>query len=88
MIRLTRVIDYEYESLADMAKDIPNWMLPDRQWFPFGGAHGGAKRARSRVGDISWGDDETLTHARVSDVLADALDKTPRRRGQSRRGEQ
>lgn len=80
MVRLTRVITYEYETVEDMAKDIPNWSLPNREWFPFNGA----KRARSRVTEVSG--DEGFDHNLVSKVLADSLAKTPRVR--ARRGGQ
>ncbi len=47
MIRLTRVIEYEYESLEDMAKDVACWTLrpSTSKWFPFGPR----KRARSEI---------------------------------------
>jgi hypothetical protein len=46
MIRLTRTIEYEYESVEEMAKDVAGWTLrPGTSWFPFNAR----KRARSRI---------------------------------------
>lgn len=46
MIRLTRTIEYEYETVEDLAKDVANWTLrPSPQWFAFGPT----KRARSTI---------------------------------------
>jgi hypothetical protein len=52
VIRLTRTIEYEYESLEDMASDLTCWTLRTgttragrHDWFNFGPT----KRARSRI---------------------------------------
>lgn len=47
MIRLTRTIEYEYDSAEDMAKDVACWTLrpSTSKWFPFGPT----KRARSTI---------------------------------------
>ena len=47
MIRLTRTIEYEYDTAEDMAKDIASWTLRGcgAEWFPFNPM----KRARSRI---------------------------------------
>ncbi len=83
MIHLTRVIEYEYETVDLMVKDIANWTLPDRKWFPFGKR----KRGWSRVSDYSWSD-ETITHADLSKAVNDALAKTPRIHHRDPRGVQ
>jgi hypothetical protein len=48
VIRLTRTIEYEYESAEDMAKDVAGWSLPSKNWFKFNGK----KRARSRITSV------------------------------------
>jgi hypothetical protein len=46
VIRLTRTLEYEYDTAEDMAKDIASWTLrTGTGWFPFNGR----KRARSRI---------------------------------------
>lgn len=50
MIRLTRTIEYEYDSPEDMAVDIASWTLrgTGHTWFPFNKR----KRARSRITSV------------------------------------
>lgn len=46
MIIVTRTIEYQYDTIEDMAKDIACWTLrPSSKWFPFNGK----KRARSTI---------------------------------------
>lgn len=46
MIRLTRTIEYEYESVEDMVRDLACWSLPTQK-HPF--EFNGRKRARSEI---------------------------------------
>lgn len=52
MIRLTRTIEYEYESLEDMASDLTCWTLRSgtamRAWVTFGPR----RRARSQIESV------------------------------------
>lgn len=53
MIRLTRTIEYEYESLEDMASDLTCWTLRTRHsspgpWIEFGPT----RRARSLIESV------------------------------------
>jgi hypothetical protein len=55
MIRLTRTIEYEYESVEEMAKDVASWTLrPTPEWFPFNPK----KRARSKITKVDALDHE------------------------------
>jgi hypothetical protein len=63
VIRLTRTIEYEYESLEDMASDLTCWTLRTgttraggRSWFDFGPK----RRARSRIDSVVVTEDDPL----------------------------
>jgi hypothetical protein len=69
VIRLTRTIEYEYDSAEDMARDIACWSLrgTGRTWFPFNNR----KRARSRITaieDVGFDGPGTIVSREVADA--------------------
>lgn len=69
MTRLTRTIEYEYDTAEDMAKDIASWTLRGQSWLAFNPK----KRARQRItGVLDASDDGPGTI--VPRGVADALD--------------